>query len=204
MQSSGATLYAYFLSQDPRTVGILDLNNHRQAPSLTTSLDVVLKCVVTQVWDVEDHRERFEPDRTILFLRNPYDNFMSLKDRVYANRSGTVEQKFKKLNQYYRHRQDFDEVVRYEDFIAQNLGVELGRSLTELKEFNNREVKWCRENPAAPGPTGGWGLGNLRKGGTPLRVEAPTSWEPRDPRQWEKLRSWCPDVVALYERSTSM
>ena len=173
LQSSGASLFAYFLVQKPRSIGIVDLNNHR----LTPSLDIVVKVVVTTRWSLDDHIQSFVPDKTILFIRNPYNNYHSLMGKPYANSSDRIDDKFRLMDKIFTSRERFDAVISYEDFIhkqqdTSQLMASLGwslpidsydfpRSSRVISMFNRHYSDWCRNNPAAPGPRGGWGMGNI-------------------------------------------
>jgi|GEM_PF-766903 len=211
MQSSGASLFSYFLAQKAESLGIIDLNNHRLAPALPYEFDIVLKTVVTTRWSLEDHIENFQPDKTILFIRNPCSNYYSLTNKVYANKSGTAEEKFALLDSYFEAREQFDLTIFYEDFITDFSGTitklkEIGwessqehytfpRTPQEISEFNIRHSKWCRENPAAEGPSGGWGMGNIHSSSINLSL----STKPVTPDIIDKVKKLCPVLQAYYE-----
>lgn len=118
LQSSGASLFTYFLSQKPHTLGIVDLNNHRVCPQLQSEHDIAFKAVITTKWSLQDHLDSFRPDRTILFIRNPYNNYYSLMRKAYADKSGTIDDKFRQLETLFCNRAQFDLTLFYEDFIA--------------------------------------------------------------------------------------
>ena len=118
MQSSGATAFSLFLAQRPACLGLVDILNNYAAPRLETELDVVAKVVVTTAYPLEVHQERFRPDRTILFLRDPRDNFESLRRKNYCNHSGLMDEKFALLDRIFEERGRFDAVIEYEDFVG--------------------------------------------------------------------------------------
>jgi hypothetical protein len=123
MQSSGATAFTLFLAQRPECLALVDIPNNFAAPRLSTQLDVVAKVVVTTAYPLAVHVERFRPDRTILLLRDPRDNYQSLRTKNYRNYSGLIEEKFQILEQLFLARQRFDAVIEYEDFVARDPAV---------------------------------------------------------------------------------
>jgi hypothetical protein len=123
MQSGGATAFTLFLAQRPDCLALVDTLNNYAAPRVTTALDMVVKTVITTAYPVAVHMERFRPDRTILLLRDPHDNYQSLKSKNYRNHSGLMEEKFLLLDQVFAERDKFDAVIRYEDFVARDPAV---------------------------------------------------------------------------------
>ena len=210
LQSSGASLFTYFLAQKPDTLGIVDLNNHRLSPSLNSGYDTALKAVVTTTWSLQNHLDSFQPDRTILFVRNPYNNYYSLMHKTYANKSGAIDDKFRVFETLFRNRDQFDQTIFYEDFIADadktlhNLNL-LGWESTkehyrfprppqDIAQFNVEHCAWCRDNPAAEGPSGGWGMGNIHSSSINLTL----SDKPFDPMIDRKIAELCPTLYAYY------
>ena len=54
-----------------------------------------------------------KPDITLLFVRHPEHNLASLKKKFYAGVAGTLDEKFKVLEDAYKRRSElFDEVFR--------------------------------------------------------------------------------------------
>ena len=123
MQSSGATLFTYFLAQRPGCLALVDILNNYAAPRLETTLDAVAKCVVTTAYPIAVHQERFRPDRTILVLRDPRDNYASLASKPYRNHSGLIDEKFILLDALFAGRDRFDATVHYEDFMDGDPGL---------------------------------------------------------------------------------
>lgn len=117
MQSSGASVFTYFLAQRLGCLALVDILNMYAAPRLRSRLDIVAKCVVTTSFPFELHAERFQPDKTLLLLRDPRDNYASLKTKSYRNHSGLMHEKFRLIDQIFAERARFDAVVHYEDFI---------------------------------------------------------------------------------------
>lgn len=211
MQSSGASLFSYFLSQNPDTLGIIDLNNHRLAPDLPDEFDIVLKAVVSTRWSLQDHIDSFHPDKTILFIRNPCHNYYSLMDKAYANKSGLLDEKFKLLDHYFEAREQFDLTLFYEDFILDYSGTieklntigckyteehyRFSRTPQEIADFNINNSNWCRDNPAAEGPAGGWGMGNIHS--SAIKLELCT--KPITSEIISRVRTDCPVLYAYYQ-----
>lgn len=116
MQSSGATAFSLFLAQRPGCLALVDVLNNYAAPHVETERDILAKVVLTTAYPLSVHRERFRPDRTILFLRDPRDNFESLRRKHYRNHSGLIDEKFALLDRAFAARESFDAVIEYEDF----------------------------------------------------------------------------------------
>ncbi|MFS2013673.1 hypothetical protein ACCD06_28030 [Azospirillum sp. CT11-132] len=123
MQSSGATSFTLFLAQRPDCLALVDILNNYAAPRVTTDRDMVAKAVVTTAYPLAVHLERFRPDRTILLLRNPQDNYQSLVGKPYRNHSGLIDEKFILMDQLFAERERFDAVLCYEDFVARDPAV---------------------------------------------------------------------------------
>lgn len=122
MQSSGASAFTLFLAQRPDCVALVDIPNNFAAPRVDRSMtkDMVVKAVITTAYPAAVHMQRFRPDRTILFLRDPRDNYKSLSDKNYRNYSGLMDEKFILLDQIFAERHAFDAVIHYEDFVARS------------------------------------------------------------------------------------
>lgn len=120
MQSSGATAFTLFLAQRPDCLALVDIPNNFAAPRLDTPVDTVAKVVVTTAYPLAVHMERFRPDRIVLLLRDPRDNYISLRTKNYRNYSGLIDEKFLILDQLFAERARFDAVIRYEDFVARD------------------------------------------------------------------------------------
>lgn len=123
MQSSGATSFTLFLAQRPDCLALVDILNNYAAPRVNTPLDMVVKATVTTAYPLAVHMERFRPDKVLLLLRDPRDNYMSLKNKNYRNHSGLLDEKFLMLDQVFAERDRFDAVVEYEDFVARDPAV---------------------------------------------------------------------------------
>lgn len=122
MQSSGATAFTLFLAQRPDCLALVDIPNNFAAPRIGRALvkDMVVKAVITTAYPAAVHMERFRPDRTILLLRDPRDNYQSLSTKTYRNYSGLMDEKFVLLDQIFAERGNFDAVIHYEDFVARS------------------------------------------------------------------------------------
>lgn len=210
LQSSGASLLAFFMAQKANTVGIIDLNNHRLAPTLDLPFDIVLKAVITTSWSLDQHIKSFRPDKTILLVRNPCHNYYSLQNKVYANKSGNIDDKFVLLDKYFAEPDRFDATIVYERFLTDRAGMvaqlnaigweshlahyELPRTKVDIAHFNNEHCQWCKENPAAAGPAGGWGMGNI----SGAAINPKFSEKPADPAIEKKVRALCPALSEFY------
>lgn len=123
MQSSGATSFTLFLAQRPDCVALVDILNNYAAPRVNTPLDMVVKATVTTAYPLAVHMERFRPDKVLLLLRDPRDNYASLSNKNYRNHSGLLDEKFLILDQVFAERDRFDAVIEYEDFVARDPAV---------------------------------------------------------------------------------
>lgn len=120
MQSSGATAFTLFLAQRPDCLALVDIANSDLAPIVTPARPMVAKTVITDHAPLGLHQARFQPDKTILLLRDPRDNYVSLADKNYRDQSGSMADKFTRLDQLFLARDQMDAVVYYEDFVARD------------------------------------------------------------------------------------
>ncbi|MFY8094297.1 MAG: hypothetical protein ACOVN0_12550 [Niveispirillum sp.] len=123
MQSSGATAFAQVLAQRSGCLALVDVPNNYAAPRVTTRRDFVAKVVVTTAYPLAVHAERFRPDRLVLLLRDPRDNYASLRTKPYRHHSGLMDEKFRLLDQLFAERHRFDAIIHYEDLVARDPGV---------------------------------------------------------------------------------
>lgn len=208
MQSSGASLVALFLTQKAYTLGIVDLHSEYEAPSLvdTHCRDIVLKAVITALFPLQRHVNKFKPDKTVFVLRHPYHNYASLKSKAYAEEAGEIDEKFKLLEKVFRNRDNFDAVILYEDFVFHRkvvlremaklgFGVnaaffEFGRSREEILEFNLASSSWCRQFYKWR-----WGFGNIdfHRIIMPLKAFKWVSIQEK-----KKIRRLCPSLCGYY------
>ena len=77
-----------------------------------------MKCTIAVDHTFEDHYERFRPDATLLFLRNPSRSYLSLQSHWWRDQGGPIDDKFRLLEEHFRTRSKFTVVVNYEDFLA--------------------------------------------------------------------------------------
>lgn len=123
MQSSGATAFTQVLAQRPGCVALVDIPNNFAAPRVTTDRDFVAKVVVTTAYPLAVHVERFQPDRVVLLLRDPRDNYESLRTKHYRHYAGLMDEKFRILDQLFAQADRFDAIIHYEDLVARDPGV---------------------------------------------------------------------------------
>src|SRR5215470_2100880 len=118
MQSSGASLFTYFLAQRLDTIAVIDLWDGVVAPDFQgVQKDVIVKCVVAPVTPLETHLASFRPDVKILFVRSKESNAESLSLKSYRNDGGKMEDKFAELENRVEQPAGFDYVISYEDFL---------------------------------------------------------------------------------------
>ena len=209
MQSSGATLFAYFLAQRPGCLALVDILNNYAAPRFESALDAVAKCVVTTAYPIAVHAERFRADRTILLLRDPRDNYFSLKDKNYRNHSGLIDEKFALIDTLFAERNRFDATVHYEDFMDRDpavleqiraLGWPVEPAYYEFERtFDSMIALLWQETPQLLHEEFQLSFGNCSPNG--LRDERRR--KPRDPAVDAKLERLCPRLLAHYRARES-
>lgn len=123
MQSSGATAFTQMLAQRPGCLALVDIPNNYAAPRVRTDRDFVAKAVITTAFPLATHVERFRPDKIVLLLRDPRDNYVSLSTKEYRHFSGLMDEKFLILEQLFALRAHFDAVIHYEDVVARDPAV---------------------------------------------------------------------------------
>lgn len=159
LQSSGASLFTYFMAQKKDCIGIIDLFNKHLMPSFSDveDIDIVAKCVVTTRYPLQEHVSSFKPDKTILFIRNPYNNWVSLSGKSWKKENGTMEQKFAIMEDCFVNQDRFDTVVKYEDFVGDKQGTmeklsaygvedyffDFKRQPLHIRRFNNAHSREC-------------------------------------------------------------
>jgi hypothetical protein len=119
MQSSGASLATYLLGQVPSSVVLVDLYSYELMPEIDvdSAEHVIAKAVITTTHSLDAHVHSFAPNRTILLLRDPVQNYVSLRRKEYANDDGELDAKFRILESVFSERSRFDLVLRYEDLV---------------------------------------------------------------------------------------
>ncbi len=208
-QSSGASLFSLWLCQREGVAGVLDLFVRERVPAreLLPHRELVLKATVSDV-SLTEQLERFGPDRSVLFLRDPCQTWLSLDPRPYRDTGGSLEDKLAKLDGILRERRaDFDAVVRLEDFVeAKGATVEglrrrgfpvgLGqylfwRPLAEVVAHTRRSAAYLDRTY---GQT--WAVGNIEDvRAAPLRVRRRTV----PPGLADRVARLCPTLTAMYE-----
>ena len=215
LQSSGASLFSYFLAQAEGVLAVIDLRARRRewlhrretpvAPALPAAGPVVVKCVVTTRVSFEQHRDSFRPDRSILFLREPCANLASLRVKPYARHGGRIDEKLALLEHYHAERHIFDAVFHFEDFVANPaasveqlcaLGwpallahYEFPLSLEEVVRRSRELSPWCDRTFGTH-----WGTGNVRG----RSVDAGLLSLRTSERERAQVAVSCPGLLALY------
>lgn len=175
MQSSGASLFAFFLAQIPSSIAIVDLWNQAIAPALRSRLPIIVKAVVTEI-PLARHLSSFRPTNTILFIRDPVAIATSLASKHYRDEGGTIDFKLATLDDLFAERKrTFDLTVSYESLLVRAptliarlraIGIHLPpqadryiRPPEEILHHNCERVAWCRRHYGHA-----WGFGGLRPG----------------------------------------
>lgn len=205
MQSSGATAFTLFLAQRPDCLALVDVLNNYAAPRVNTPLDMVVKVAATTAYPLAVHMERFRPDRTILLLRDPHDNYQSLKTKNYRNHSGLMEEKFRLIDQVFAERDNFDAVIRYEDFVARDPAVletvnRLGWPVEEgyfaYRRRHGELLKALWDHVPDLHDRMEFAFGNVQG----REVNGKFRDKPRDPAVAARLRALCPRLLDYYQQ----
>jgi len=114
MQSSGASLFAFLLSQEPETLAVVDCWGGIVPDFADYAGDIVLKTTVKTDVDFAQHVEAFKPDFTILVERNILEVRNSLTTKYYRDEGGTLEAKLR-IGTHVRRKWNFDFVVNFAD-----------------------------------------------------------------------------------------
>lgn len=203
MQSSGATAFTMMLAQRPDCLALVDIANNFAAPRVDTATDFVAKAVITTAYPLAVHVERFRPDKVVLLLRDPRDNYQSLAGKPWRNHSGLMHEKFLALDRVFAEREHFDAVVEYEDFVARKPPVAAAMTALgwpvqpEYHGFARRHdallaALW-RDLPELMQEMD-MVFGNARG----LEVTERYRDKPRDPAVTARLEQLCPRLLAHY------
>lgn len=208
LQGSGASVFCYWLSQSEGYLGVIDLFARFYPPpkEVLGNKDIVLKAVVSDL-ELDEHIRRFQPDKKILFLRNPYQNYASLSSKKFKNLGGDIDSKFKKLDSIYENRSLFDGMIKYEDFISDKEGVvdalnehgipaslgnyDFRRSTEEVINFNCRHSEDLSRTFRRQ-----WDLGNIHKDWGQIRLSLKSTVI--DELIKKKVDNLCPKFAAFY------
>lgn len=157
MQGSGASLFAFMLGQmqiGRSTLCIVDLWHPYLAPELSEpGYDaVILKVVATTTHILDDHIAAFKPTQLFLFEQNRQDNITSLMHKNYANKDGTMEQKFRLYDQ--EAQKHHNNIVRFETLPKASL---FPTEIETMAAHNLHMSTWAAENYQTK-----WGFGGIR------------------------------------------
>ncbi|HSJ16262.1 MAG TPA: hypothetical protein VK939_17785 [Longimicrobiales bacterium] len=212
MQNSGASLTTYLLGQVADAVVLVDLYSYEVMPAIDAphAAHVIGKAVITTTHDLDDHFASFRPDRSILLLRDPAQNYVALSRKEYADNDGTLDEKFRRLEEVFRQRARFDLVLKYEDVVTDSEGVvqalrgigfpaspelyAFPRSRDEITDFNLQHSAWCRERVGR-----GWSFGNIQ--GERMQQTLVHKLAPRHVH--DAVERLCPGVVQFYASSAT-
>jgi hypothetical protein len=209
MQSSGSSVFSYFVAQVPGSLAITDLWVRQPVPKLDVDMPVSLKtCICDVRCFLQDVRD-FKPTVTILYVRHPGDIYQSLRSKWYYNDGGSFESKLEAFEELFVRRGElFDLTVHYEDFTVDpwrtgaklrergvqlpDAALEFPRSLDAIRDFAVAHDPWCRENFGIR-----WTHANIHR--DKLATLRPISYGPAEPAALEKMRRLCPTVMEHYD-----
>jgi hypothetical protein len=210
MQSSGSSVFSYFIAQVPHSLAITDLWIRQPVPALDVDMPVSLKtCICDARCFLQDVRD-FKPTLKILYVRHPVDIYRSLRKKWYYNDGGSFESKMAAFEELFIRRNElFDMTVHYEDFARdpwrvgnqlRQRGVALPdnalkfpRTLDAIRDFAMEHDEWCRENFGTR-----WTHANIHI--DKLDVLRPISYGPMDADSSGKMRELCPTVMKHYQK----
>ena len=207
LQSSGASLFTFFMGQKPDSIVIVDLHSSNLAPSLANvQKDIFLKCVITTKYTLDDHINSFNPDKLIFVVRNPYDNYASLNRKKWRYENGFINDKFVSLEKCFANRGRFDKMIRYEDFILDKNGtIELlkdfgvtensyafPRTLRVMRDYNRDNCDWCATNG------GKYGRGKIHFRGPMINPKLVCKTISEEDRKL--VETLCPSVCEFYRQ----
>ena len=211
LQSSGASLTAFLLGQKNNSLVIPDILHKNLAPKLKSVCKkterIVVKCTVTSVHSLDEHERKFQPDKTILLVRDPGINYVSLDRKAHRDMGGSIEEKFRLQETYFQNRDRFDAVVRYEDLIfrpsrfietlaraeieVKRADFEIPRTRLSILRTNAERSPWCRRNYRMA-----WGLGQVKADAIESKYALKHVPDVVD----EKVKSLCPSLKSLYKK----
>jgi hypothetical protein len=209
MQSSGSSIFSYFLAQVPGSLAITDLWVRQPVPALDVDMPVSLKTCVCDVRCFLQDVRAFRPTLTVLYVRDPRDIYQSLRTKWYYNDGGSFESKMEAFEELFVRRDElFDMTVHYEDFTGDpwrtgallrekgiplpDAALEFPRSLDAIRDFAVGHDEWCRENFGTR-----WTHANIHC--DKLDTLRPISYGAAEPGIVDKLRRLCPTVMSHYE-----
>jgi hypothetical protein len=184
MQSSGATAFAFLMAQRPDTVAVLDLYCNELAPRLQCEKDVVLKCVASKDYSIDQQIESFQPDKVVLFTRSVEAITDSLSKKPYRDKCGSIDEKLKIYQDAISRKDLFDVEISYEEaivnrqiekvgFFIDESAFDVPRQLKDIVEFNQQHCEWCKQWLNLESPRDGkWYFGGLK-------AEEPRIFAPR-------------------------
>ena len=209
LQSSGATLVALLLAQDPSAIGILDLFCGERMPSpeyLPRDRPLILKMTMSTTWPMEEQIARFAPTRTLLVVRHPAHNYVSLDSKYYRDSGGRLEDKFVQLEEVFHGRDRFSALIHYEDLAMRPaiaidqlrlLQPELDDGSLDLARTRAMIIEDARRYPWLETTFGrAWAEGNVDESArlNPHHVFKEVTREARD-----VVESLCPDTTRYYD-----
>ncbi|MBW2998556.1 sulfotransferase domain-containing protein [Candidatus Woesearchaeota archaeon] len=211
LQSSGASLVTYFLAQKNNSIAITDLFNCGVAPNLDSIKEVdnlFVKCTVNSKIQLEKHIASFKPDKVILVVRNPFDNYVSLINKWYGSKNSSVEDKFKTLEKYFSNYH-FDLILRYEDLIynksrvikqLKKFGIKVKKEYYEFRKNKEEIFKFNSKHLKKLNIGNFYGGGNIHPYFKKIKIDSSLVSKKITNKQKEKVRELCPKLCRYYEK----
>lgn len=207
MQSSGASLFTFFLAQKPNTFAIIDIWGGDEIPKLEDikCKDIIVKYIITKE-PLSNHIMSLKPHKKILFIRNPVDNYYSLNTKKYAR---DIDEKFKILEQIFQKKENFDLVIFYEEFIfnpdkvlkkLKRLGFVVKKDFFEFKrtpeDISKFNIKHCIEFKKFKNK---WLFGNIHFDNFKKdNIKTNKGWVFKTRSNTKRIEKICPSLYKFY------
>lgn len=210
MQSSGGSLFTFLLAQIPNSIGIIDLWGEKLAPLIDTNSTLIVKAIATTFQNYKENVKRIRPNLQVLFIRNPFNIYLSLDKKYYRDDGGiTAEDQMRLLEKMFiKRHQYFDLTICYEHFtkspstVIKKLNekglaiseksLEFKRTMDEILEYNSEHCPWCKEKFKVE-----WSFGNIHV--DKLNKLEKISYEIKgNPSLDQKIYSLCPTLAKFY------
>lgn len=207
-QSSGASVFSYWLGQTEGYLNVIDLFVRSYPPLFNEVPDdkIILKATVSNL-SLEEHVQKFKPDIKILYIRNPYQNYVSLLAKNFRDFGCSIDEKFQKLEDVFKKDIYFDCTIKYEDFIEDHslvimnlsrLGIPVStnnyffkKSVQDVVNFTCSQSKELRRGYGKY-----WGTGNIHSESDYINLSIKKSQI--DPGLQKHVNKLCPNLVSFY------
>lgn len=214
MKGSGASVFTFFLGQNPNSVVFINFNENIIPPYFTIMKDMVVKCNLNNKYNLEHYIRAFKPDKKILFVRNPYDNYLTLKRKSSPSELEILNFKFMELENQFVQREKYDLVIYYEEFILDTLSsiekikssgifvdesfLLFRRNLSDMMKFNRKTIPQYVTSVLHYNQLKKFDSGNLILSNEKMLYNNSIN-KVVEPKIKDILNSWCPSLCDHYD-----